>query len=239
MQTKALLRRIGLGKNETDIYLSLLESGPGTVSDIARQTGLHRPIVYKHLPSLKEQGLVTVSKKGERAVFVAESPERLEKLLDDARAQLLAVLPELSASFQSNGKRPTVKTLDGKKGIRFVFDDLVRTLKRGDTFYRYSSARQSRDAYLPTNYRSERDAKRLERFVITSQARANEKRPRMERGMKVIPEKYGLFDFDVTELVYANKVAFVDYNTETALIVENSAFASYQRALFRVLYDKL
>jgi len=239
MQTKECLHRIGLGKNETDIYLALLEMGPGTISDIAKQTGLHRPIVYKHLPALKKDGLVTLSKRGERTLFVAEPPERLEHLLDDARQQLSAVLPELKESFQSQGKRPLMRMLEGKKGIRSVFDDLVRSLKRGETFYRYSSASESREAYLSPSYRSLRDAKQLERFVITSQARASEKKSRMDRAMKVLPREYGPFDHDVTQLIYGNKVAFIDYNSETAFVIENPTFAAYHRSLFLALYHKL
>lgn len=239
MQITELLRRVGLGKNEADMYLALLETGPATISDISKRTGLHRPIVYKHLPVLQEQGLVTVSRKGERNLFVAEPPDRLERLLDDVRGQLQIVLPGLTESFHARGKRPTVKTLEGKKGIKFVFEDLVRTLRRGDTFYRYSSASKSREEYLPSTYRAARDAKQLERFVITSQARASEKGPRMERAIKVFPKEYGLFDFDVTQVVYGNKVAFIDYGTETATIIENPVFAAYQTALFRALYDRL
>ncbi len=239
MSVQEVLRRIGLGKNEADIYLALLSAGSATVSDISRRTGLHRPVVYKHLPSLQEQGLVTSLRKGERNVFVAESPDRLEKVIDATREDLQAMLPELRQSLQSQKNRQALKTMEGKNGIRTVFEDLVRTLKPGDTFYRYSSARETRDDYLPAGYRAVRDAKKLERFVITSQSRASEKKPRMERAIKIFPKEYGPFAYDVTQLVYGDTVAFIDYGAETATIFENANFASYQRALFRALYDRL
>ncbi|MDP3771421.1 MAG: hypothetical protein Q8R16_03925, partial [bacterium] len=59
------------------------------------------------------------------------------------------------------------------------------------------------------------------------------------RAVKVVPPAYNLFQYDVVQLIYANKVAFMDYNTETALIIENSAVAEFQKNMFKLLYDKL
>lgn len=239
MDIKTLLGRLGFTDNEGTIYFELVETGPTTVAALAHKTGLHRPTVYKTLPLLQARGLVTPAKKGARTLFVAEPPEKLEVLLHETETAFSRILPELQAAYTSKEKRPVVKVLEGKQGITFVFDDLVKTLKRGDVFYRYSSVRASRDAYLPKNYREIRDAKKLERFVITNTTRAKEKKPRMERAIKIVPERYGLFDQDVTQVIYGDKVAFVDYNSQTALLVENPALAEFQRKLFQMLYDLL
>lgn len=241
MNKVELLERLGLSNKESSIYLSLSESGPATVSEISKNTGLHRPTVYQTLPALQKLGLVTESKKGKRAYFVAESPEKLRTLLSETESKLNELVPELKAVFESHEQKPLVKFLEGKKGITFVFEDLVTTLKRGDVFYRYSSARnQSRaDSYLPKNYRALRDQKQLERFVITSETSAKQKTARLERAIKTVPKEFGLFDFNVTQVIYGNKVAFIDYNSETALIIENPVVADFQRKLFQILFQKL
>lgn len=239
MDPKPLLQRLGLSEHESRLYVGLIESGPSTIAAIAKKTGLHRPTVYSVVDDLIERGLVTPGQRGARTFFTAEPPEKLQYLLEDAQRDLYQLIPELKALVETKNKRPVSKLLEGKQGIAFVFDDLVKTLKHGDVFYRYSSARQSRDAYLPKNYREIRDQKKLERFVITNPTQAAGKGPRMERAVKVVPEKYGLFDQDVTQVIYGNKVAFIDYNSETALLVENPALAAFQKNLFKMLYDKL
>jgi sugar-specific transcriptional regulator TrmB len=239
MNFHAILRRLGLTTQEAAIYTALIENGAGTVSDIAKWSGLHRPIVYKHLTPLVEKGLIARSPRGKRTIFLAEPPEKLERLLEDIRLELSPVIQQLREMLPIEGKRPSMKYYVGKNGIRLVFADLVGTLKRGDTFYRYSSARESRDAYLPRNYRQERDRKQLQRFVITNEMRARTKKTSLDRSVKTISGELGLFEQDVTQLIYGNKVAVIDYNSETAIVIESKIIAEFQRKLFTVLYRKL
>lgn len=55
--------------------------------------------------------------------------------------------------------------------------------------------------------------------------------------IKVVPEKYGLFDYDITQIIYEDKVAYIDYNTETTFLIENPLIDDFQRKLFRILFD--
>jgi len=241
MNSEDILRTLGLSQKETAIYLTLLETGPATLAKVAQNANLHRPIVYKTLPLLQERGLVSTMPRGKQTLYIAESPEKLEGILEHLKVQFAELIPQLKSAYRSTEDKPVVKHLDGKKGIMFVFDDLVTVLKRGDIFYRYSSARDvaNANAYLPPRYRERRDAKQLERLVIVGEHQVKTKRPRLERDMKIIPEEYDPFTDDITEIIYANKVAFIDYNSETATLIENKKFADFQRKLFILLYRKL
>ena len=44
---------------------------------------------------------------------------------------------------------------------------------------------------------------------------------------------------EIEALAVPPKIAFVDYNTETAIIIENSTIAKFQERLFKLLYQKL
>lgn len=241
MTKQELLGTLGLSPEESAAYLALLEHGPANVSDISRQTKLHRPAVYQVLPELMDRGLVTSVPHGKQKWYAAEPPDKLHSLLETARSEFDKLLPDLERAFAVNAKKPVVKSLDGIQGIRFVYDDLLRTLKRGDIFYRYSAQHEfaAGERYLPKDYRERRDAKGLQRFVITSSSVMKKKRPRLERAIKVVPPKYGLFDFGITQLVYGDKLAFIDYNTDTATIIENPVIAKFQATLFKILFDQL
>jgi hypothetical protein len=39
--------------------------------------------------------------------------------------------------------------------------------------------------------------------------------------------------------IYANKVWFIDFNTETSIIIENKQIAEFQKKLFKLLYKSL
>ena len=241
MKKTEILQKLGLNNKESKIYLSLVRSGPATISSISKNTGIHRPIIYNLLPNLKDKGLISVFPKGKQKLYVAESPEKLQTLLSGLSLELESIVPELKSIYQSKDKQPLVKFLEGKEGIIFVFDDLVTSLKRGDIFYRYSSAKDTKKAndYLPKDYRKKRDQKQLERFVITSEETAKTKKPRLERDVKVISNKDNPFKYNITQVIYGDKVAFVDYNTETTLIIENPIIAEFQKMIFKSLYRKL
>lgn len=240
MDIDKILNKIGLNNTESKIYTALIERGPSLISHIA-QTGLHRPAIYHALPTLISKGLVTVSKSGKRRLYIAESPEKLRGVVDALVHELEVALPELEASYHAKERKPIVKFLEGEHAISFVLNDVVYSLKKGDIFYRYSSTKdaQKSSQYLPRDYRKIRDQKQLQRFVIANENTMIGKKPRLERSVKFIPKEYGLFDYDITQIIYGAKIAFLDYNTKTALIIENPIIAQFQKKIFTLLYDTL
>ena len=245
MKIEAMLHKLGLSGNVAVIYLALLESPPLGVTDIARKTGEYRPAIYRALAELSHRELVTVVPGKKRKRYSAEPPENLRGLVETSLAELDRALPELSERYKMRGKAPFVRVFEGKKGIARVFEHVVETLPRGGTFYRISAERDlaRTNSYLPKNYREKRDAKGIERFVITTRAIGEQKKKRMERAMKYFPEggRQGdvVFDQDTIELIYADTIALVDLNTETALVVESPPLAEFQKKLFRLLYQRL
>lgn len=242
---KKLLRKLGLSEGACTVYLALLESLPLGVSDIARKTGEYRPAIYRALAELTRHELVVVAPGKKRKLYSAEPPEQLRNLVEASLDELDRELPGLNERYKLRGKSPFVRVFEGKKGIAAVFTNLVERLPRGGTFYRISAERDlaRTNAYLPKDYREKRDAKALERFVITSKEVGEQKGARMERAMKYFPngdkQRDVVFDQDTIELIYADTIAFMDLNTETALVVESPPLAEFQKKLFRLLYQRL
>lgn len=241
MEINELLKKIGLNTKETGVYIALMENGPMTVSGIAKASGLHRPAIYQVIPGLEKRGLVTTIPRGKLKHYGAETPEKLKNMINELSIELDNILPDLKSSFNRKQNKPMVKFLEGSKGITFIMNDLTHSLKRKDTFYRYSSRKSttSDEKYLPHDYKEIRDQKQLERFVITSEALSSQKKPSLDRAIKIVPEKYGLFDYDITQIIYGDKVAFIDYNTETAFLIENPIIAEFQKKIFKMLFDLL
>lgn len=241
MEEEKILNKIGLNEKETSIYSALLRLGPSSVSTIFRETGLHRPIIYKFIPSLLSKGLISVFPKKKRDFYIAEDPHKLKRMIDELTEEFNVALPALEETYRAKGNKPSVRYFDGKEQVKFIYEDLVRTLNRGEVFYRYSSTKDGKKdvTHIPKNYKKLRDEKKLERYVITSEEGAKYKKPKLERSTKIIPKNYGLFDYDVTQIIYGNKVAMIDDNTETAFIIENSTIAEFQKKLFKIIYDSI
>lgn len=236
-----LLSKIGLSDKESSIYLALLDLGPSTVSGISKKTGLHRPAIYKILPLLLTKGLVSNVPKGKQKHYIAEPPDKLRLALNEIVQEFNTAIPELASKKQHLANKSIAKFIEGKSGIKWIYNDLVRRLNRGDTFYRYSSrkAMTNGEKYLPSDYRIIRDQKQLQRFVITNKKVIESRKQELNREEKSIPSSFDLFEYDIAQIIYDGKVAFIDYNTETAVLIENPIIANFQKKIFKLLYDKL
>lgn len=241
MKQNALLTRLGLSVKESILYTALLDHGASTISLLAKHTGIHRPAIYKTIPLLQEKGLITSFLKGKLIWYTAEHPDKLLPHLEEFKHALETEFIDMRQSFTTTNKRPIVKFLEGKKGIQFVYTDIATTLKKGDVFYRYSSRKDTTNAdkYLTETYVHAREDKQLERFVITSESVAKTKKPRLDRAMKSIPPNVDLFDDDITQIIYGPKVAFIDYNSESAFVIESPLIAKFQQKLFMMLFQRL
>ena len=56
---------------------------------------------------------------------------------------------------------------------------------------------------------------------------------------KVIPTNEDQFEYGIAQLIFGNTVAFIDYVTETAIVIEGARFAKFQSAIHRSLYARL
>lgn len=235
------LDKIGFKKQESTLYLTLLGLGSANIMTISRATKISRPQVYKTLDTLRQKGLVAKIRKGRREYYFAEPPEVLHRLVQAVENAVDKIIPELQLRYRSGEEKPVAKYFEGRDGIRFVWDDVVSSLKKGDTYYRYSSslaANQRRD-YLSSHYHDMRTKKQIERFVITNEAISKLHERDMDMEIRVIPKESDLFEYGITGIIYADKIAFIDYSKEMAFIVENKAIADFQRAIFKTLYKRL
>jgi sugar-specific transcriptional regulator TrmB len=235
------LEKLGFDRKEVVVYLTLLENGAMHVSDIAVKSKLYRPDVYRSIDVLEEKSAISKTLKGKRTFYVAEDPKKLKNVIDDLSVEFDEKISDLEEVYNKGKQKTSLRVFEGKKGIESIFLDVVTSLKRKEVFYRYSSSADQKktNSYLPKDYRLIRDKKNLERFVITSEAVGKTKKGRMERDMKFIPEIDDSFDQNIVQFIYGNKVAFIDVESETGMIIENQRMADFQERIFRILYSKL
>ena len=138
-------------------------------------------------------------------------------------------------------KVPLVRRLDGKIGVHAVFEDIVNTLKKGDTFYRISSEdiHDIEAVGLPKEYEKQRDHMKLERLVITNPEFKAAREPKLEESLKVVADEHLPFDYGVAQIIYGDKIAYIDYTGPFATIVENAKLAQLQKDIFKMLFKRL
>src|SRR5436190_23109195 len=90
------LQKLGLTKNEAQIYELLLNTGPQNMKPILYHTKLKRGNAYYHLDNLIAKGLVEKQDlPGQTTKFTAKHPEQLELILAKQKAAVFSAEEDL------------------------------------------------------------------------------------------------------------------------------------------------
>lgn len=238
---KNIFRQIGIDEKSGTIYLCLIDYGRLTITEISKKTEIQRIEIYRKLPYLQELWIIVEVKIWKKKLYKAGSPNILEELLIKNQKVAQWAIWEIFEKYQNTEQKPDIIHKEWPNSISYVFSDLVNSLKKWDIFYRISSEInvEKSNSYLPSDYREKRDKKNLERYVITTQHTHSQKIPRLERETVIFPEEYEQFDENIQMIIYANKIAYIDYNTETTSIIENTKIANFQKKIFKALFNSI
>jgi len=245
LKIKKLLQDAGFLDKEIAVYLTLLELGRGTVSEISRKAGINRSTGYVTLDSLANKGIVSVSGKEPKQEYAAESPEKLfEYVTLQAEKQkhlvknISDLLPEL-ISLHNVGDRPRVRFYEGLAGLEYVYND---TLNSKEDIYSTSTYEEMHDAlpkYFETYY-----ARRVKKgiFVRTFVAdtplahirKANDKKEYRETFL--VPQDKFQLPTDIE--IYDNKVMFASWREKLGVIIESQEIATTLRSVFKLALEE-
>jgi len=122
------LEKLGLQPNEAKVYLALLESGRGTVTQISQSAGLNRTTGYDVLERLSLYGLASRAGTGtKKKAYAAEPPIRFKQYLENKKSQAeqrLArvddTLSDLLGLYKKESK-PVIKFFEGQEGIKNIY----------------------------------------------------------------------------------------------------------------------
>lgn len=127
------LQELGLSEKERRVYMTLLRRGPSSVRQLAESSEVNRGTTYDILKSLQEQGVVSFFDKDKKTMFVAESPETLQEILENKKRhlktleqQLSTVLPQLSSiAALSPSAKPVARYYHGSKAIKSILLEVL------------------------------------------------------------------------------------------------------------------
>ena len=163
MDTKAL-QNIGLTKNEITVYLTLLELGTTTTGPLTYKSGLHNSRVYESLNKLIEKGLASFIFKSGRKYFTASDPDILLDIVEEEKRAISDLLPQLQIMKKKIPSEEKAVVYEGYKGVRYVYDSIIRTLKKGDEILVFG-ARVADDNFMAKTYFKEYTKRRIAKGI--------------------------------------------------------------------------
>jgi HTH-type transcriptional regulator, sugar sensing transcriptional regulator len=240
---EAILLSAGFSTKEVGVYISLLELGRGTVSQIARKAGINRTTGYDILDNLVGMGLVSISGKEPKQEYVAESPEETKKYMareienkKNALKEVERIVPELT-TLHNIGSRPKVLFYEGKDGLEKVYED---TLSSHEEILAYASVEDIQPTlphYFPEYYKR-RAKKGIPIRAIFPESPAARERACLDaeeiRQSRIVPaEKYG---FHPEINIYDNKVMIASWREKLGIIIESAEIADAMKKIYELAW---
>lgn len=239
------LKSLGLSENEAKVYTAMLELGPATVLDISAKAGVNRPTAYFQIESLKKKGLVSTQTKGKKQLFIAESPEQIEFIIEREKSELdlkkeefQKLLPELMSMFNVSDQKPQVRFFEGKEGLMKIQNEFLKNKSKESISL--SSADDVMEIFPshPKNYTPRRVQKGIKsRLIYTSNKGPFMKSdPTLLREVRFIsPEK---LPFHLDLAVYDDVVAVANLKGNiSGVIMKNQSTADSFRNLLNFIWN--
>jgi len=239
MDTKAL-EDIGLTRNQSELYLSLLKLGSATAQQILKESGMHRSRVYDSIEKLQELGLVSSVVKDFKQYFQAVAPEKLFGFIDEKKESLKQFLPELKKLEGMKKEEITASVYKGKEGLKTIHSEMLKEGKDVLVLGAKGLIFTELPYFIP-NWDRERIKKRIH-FRCLYDTEDIEKKQNIEKKElyegKILPKG---FDSNGVVNIFGNKVAIVLWKEKypTGFMIDNRDIADAFRKWFRLIYDHL
>ncbi len=134
---KNFLLDFGLTDKEITVYTTLLKTGPNTIMNLARETGIKRSTTHNTVEELIKKGLVSQTNYGERRMVIAEDPDKLKFLMEQKKWDINKLeknLPEIISTItaalpnsNSDDNKMEVKYYTGIKGVQYIYSEAAKS----------------------------------------------------------------------------------------------------------------
>ena len=121
-----ILSDVGLSMNESKIYISLLELGLSTITEISKKCNIRRTNVYDSIKKLVEKGLASYIQKDKTTYYEANNPRYLHNIIKEKERKLLSILPQLDLKRKLASSKGEANVLEGVTALIQVMYGLLK-----------------------------------------------------------------------------------------------------------------
>ncbi|MFH1770114.1 MAG: helix-turn-helix domain-containing protein [archaeon] len=226
-----VLTDIGLSPNEIKVYLALLKLGKTSSTNLIKETSIVSSALYYSLENLIKKSLASYTIISNKKHFQATEPKRIIDLLETRKKEVENLLPELEALQKTNEEQIETNIYEGYKGIKGIYDELLRTLKKGDTYYVIGARQLGDKTHLEVNLMIQNFHKHREEKGINVEIIFNkdvEKKIREQiKNFKYMKAKFSNIKTNSVILLFNNKVINFLF-TDKLLATETKSKEAYE-----------
>ncbi|HAI74076.1 MAG TPA: hypothetical protein DCS28_03935 [Candidatus Moranbacteria bacterium] len=239
-----LMDNMNFSEKEASIYLTLLEAGEVTATDLAKRCNLKRTTLYNMLPEMQRRGFIKVTKNKGRKFYFIDDVRNLEQSLEEKTEAVRQMIPELEKFHNISRVKPRIILYEGVIGMKRFYGDIITSVSSGDSILTYIGLQNFYD-FVPKEilekYVGERIRKRVVNKIIAHESDVardwmNSAKNEL-REIKILKEQKEIFSGDFK--IFANKVAFLSYDEDFfGVIVESKGIHNMMKGLFYAVWNE-
>lgn len=238
-----VLEGIGLSKNESKVYLTVLRLGSASVGEITKNSGVHRRNVYDSIERLMKKGLVGHVTKNKINHFEVSSPENLLSMINKQKKEiqkkeklLSSIIPDLILTKNSK-ESEDVKIFRGPESRKIIFDDILRSAKENCILGAHIPSKISHR--IVKQWHRKRISKGIkDRFIYNKPDSYSDELSSLPlTEVRFMPEE---IDTNTAINIYGNKVGMMLWSNgqPISILIDNEKVANDFRQYFNVLWNK-
>jgi HTH-type transcriptional regulator, sugar sensing transcriptional regulator len=237
LDTEAL-EEIGLTRNETRIYITLLEIGKAHIGEISEKTRMHRRTIYDCLERLIDRGLVSFILEGKTRYFAAVNPQKIKEILKEKESRIENILPNLFELVNKSKHKTEATIYKGKEGLKNIMEDLVKSKPK--IWYSLTSSSKAKETF-PVYLYQFHEKRIKERVLLKIIFGKHERAIKRSEELKKNP----LTEVRFTDLeyvipisiwIYNNKLAFMLWDSEIGILIESKETTDTFKNYFKMLW---
>ena len=254
MSFNQILQKLGFSDKKAKIYLTLLQVGEMSASEIAKETKIVRTTVYDILNDLiKDEFVGVITDRKDKKTFMAGDPERLvdfvdeqekavalqKTALDQKQDQLKELIPQLRALSDEVIGKPKTSFYDGAKGLVEALNFCL-TSKQPVMIY---GSLEPWNRWMPDHFewyvseaaKRKVDIRRIDQKTINKLRGADVE---ADGGwpVRLLPVGFNLPGFS---LIYGDRILQASVQRPLATIIEDKELVASQKTVYELFWQFL
>ncbi|MBA3724618.1 MAG: helix-turn-helix domain-containing protein [Candidatus Levybacteria bacterium] len=246
------LKKLDFSETEAKLYITLLQKGSMTVSELAKKAKLNRTAAYGYINTLIDKGVIARS-KGDLNKIIANPPEHLHYLVEERvsaanvlKEQLFPIVTTLNASFMQvqENKDSDIHYYKGKNSVNAIYNDCLKS----QAIRAYFDVKDLEQTFPENKDKFNETITQNPKMIVyeliqkSPEAIAHIKNslPATRHLFKFLPEDIKLTANDI--LIYEGKVAIIniaDKNNVTGVVIHNKSYFENSKQIFDLLWRLL
>ncbi|MBS3127725.1 hypothetical protein J4410_01140 [Candidatus Woesearchaeota archaeon] len=244
------LTKIGLGKNEAEVYLALLELGESKAGPISKQSKVPTSHIYPILDDLYKKGLISYKYANNVKIYYSNPPETLKTLyiekqknLEEEGKIVLKSIESIKRLAHPKDTFSDYKYFEGVSGVIAMWQEIIKDLIPNTEIQVLASNEEAIHLFNTVfmEFQKERVRKKIKQRIIFSK--------NMPKKYATERKKLGLIDVKYSDLdLRAEFCLFQDYmaleylgtgkDKPRAFLIKDKFFVDYFKGIFDSIWSR-